>query len=329
MNTDIRLAVSFRGHRKRKRLRLLLGPGSTDYLLDLWIATAMNHPDGILTGMDETDIALEAGWEGEPQAFVAALLECRLLEKSEHGYALHDWAEHQAYVVHAEDRKTQAKNAAAKRWAARTAPVMPTECAEHPTGNAASLASANSEPTTGNAHAKSGNAPSPSPIPSPSPVPNPAPDPSLLPSHAPAAGMSKRAPVGRSCEQEKEAARLAVLMRDTLMANLQTFAEPDLSAWEDTLHKALSEDARMQDAHFVAHVITWACAEPFWKGVIHNPARLQKNFSKIVQKMEAEQSDPRNRSPAERRVAQNMAAADEARAMLFGPKVVEGEEAKP
>ena len=317
MNTDIRLAVSFRGHRKRKRLRLLLGPGSTDFLLDLWIATAMNHPDGILTGMDETDIALEAGWEGEPQAFVAALLECRLLDKTEHGYALHDWAEHQAYVVHAEDRKAQAKNAAAKRWAARTAPDMPTECAEHGGGSAVSNASAGSEPATGNAHAKSGNAPSP--IPSPSPVPNPVPHPSLLPSPAPTAGMSTR----------EEAARLAVLMRDTLRANLQTFADPDLGAWEETLHKALSEDARMQDAHFVAHVITWACAEPFWKGVIHDPARLQKNFSKIVQKMEAEQTDPRNRSPAEQRVAQNMAAADEARAMLFGPKVVEGEEGKP
>lgn len=319
MNTDIRLAVSFRGHRKRKRLRLLLGPGSTDYLLDLWIATAMNHPDGILTGMDETDIALEAGWEGEPQAFVAALLECRLLEKSEHGFALHDWAEHQAYVVHAEDRKTQAKNAAAKRWAARTAPVMPTGCGGHGEGIAASNVSAGSELATGNAHTKSGNAPSPSPIPSPSPVPNPAPDPSLLPSPAPAAGIDKR----------EEAARLAVLMRDTLRANLHTFADPDLSAWEETLHKALCNDARMQDAHFVGHVITWACAEPFWKGVIHNPARLQKNFSKIVQKMEAEQTDPRNRSPAERRVAQNMAAADAARAMLFGPKATEAEGGKP
>lgn len=307
MNTDIRLAVSFRGHRKRKRLRLLLGPGSTDYLLDLWIATAMNHPDGTLTGMDETDIALEAGWEGEPQAFVSALLECRLLEKIDHDYALHDWAEHQAYVVHAEDRKMQAKQAASKRWAARNAPALPTECSEHGTGNAASIASANSEPATGNAHTKSGNAPSPSP----SPIPSPVPDSSLLPSPAPAAGSDERA---------KEAARLAVLMRDTLRANLQTFADPDLGAWEETLHKALCSDARMQDAHFVAHVITWACGEPFWKGVIHDPAGLQKNFSKIVQKMEAEQTDPRNRSPAERRVAQNMAAADEARAMLFGPK---------
>ena len=316
MNTDIRLAVSFRGHRKRKRLRLLLGPGSTDYLLDLWIATAMNHPDGILTGMDETDIALEAGWEGDPQAFVSALLECRLLEKTDHGYALHDWAEHQAYVVHAEDRKMQAKQAASKRWAARNAPAMPTECAEHGTSNAASIPTADTELTHGNAHTKSSNAPSPSPIPSPSPAPNPAPDPSLLPSPAPAAGSDERA---------KAAAQLAVLMRDTLRANLQTFADPDLGAWEETLHKALCSDARMQDAHFVARVITWACAESFWKGVIHDPAGLQKNFSKIVQKMEAEQTDPRNRSPAERRVAQNMAAADEARAMLFGPKATGAE----
>ena len=34
-NTDIRIAVSFRGHRKRRKLRMLLGAGSTDYLVDL------------------------------------------------------------------------------------------------------------------------------------------------------------------------------------------------------------------------------------------------------------------------------------------------------
>lgn len=62
MNTDIRLAVPFRGHRKRKRLRLLLGPGSTDYLLDLWIATAMNHPDGILTAWTKPTLPLR--WAG-------------------------------------------------------------------------------------------------------------------------------------------------------------------------------------------------------------------------------------------------------------------------
>ena len=83
MNSDIRLAVSFRGHRKRKRLRLLLGAGSTDCLIDLWIATAMTHPSGILQGMDEIDIALEAGWEGDPQKFAAALVECGFLSNRE------------------------------------------------------------------------------------------------------------------------------------------------------------------------------------------------------------------------------------------------------
>ncbi len=157
MNTDIRVAVSFKSHRKRKRLRLLLGAGSTDYLIDLWLSTAMNHPSGVLSGMDELDIALDAGWEGEPQVFVAALLECGFLEKSENGvYSLHDWEDHQGYVVHAEERRQKARNAAAKRWGNKdNATGMPGACQEHTDSNAC------------------GNAPSPSPIPAPKPDPKP------------------------------------------------------------------------------------------------------------------------------------------------------------
>ena len=117
MNSDIRIAVSFKTHRKRKRLRLALGAGATDYLLDLWIAAAMNHPSGRLTGMDELDIALDAGWEDEPGKFVAALLDCGFLDRLADGtYALHDWQDHQGYVVHAEERQQRARLAAAKRW---------------------------------------------------------------------------------------------------------------------------------------------------------------------------------------------------------------------
>ena len=117
MNTDIRISVSFRHHRKRKRLKLLLGPGSTDYLLDLWLATAMNHPDGVLSGMDETDIALEAGWEGDPAEFCRALLECKFLERDEEGiYFLHDWEDHQPWVVKAEARSAKARNAVNAKW---------------------------------------------------------------------------------------------------------------------------------------------------------------------------------------------------------------------
>ena len=96
MNTDIRIAVSFRDHRKRRKLRLVLGDNSTDYLIDLWLSTAMNHPDGVFSGMDEVDIALEAGWDKDPALFVHGLLRCGLLDRDDDGtYRLHDWEEHQ------------------------------------------------------------------------------------------------------------------------------------------------------------------------------------------------------------------------------------------
>lgn len=117
MNTDIRIAVSFLGHRKRRKLRMLLGAGATDCLLDLWIQTAMNHPDGVLRGMDEVDIALEAGWEGDPGQFVEALRKAGFLDLTEEGWKLHDWEEHQPWATKAEERSTQARKAADARWA--------------------------------------------------------------------------------------------------------------------------------------------------------------------------------------------------------------------
>lgn len=164
MNSDIRVAVSFRGHRKRKRLRMVLGPGSTDYLIDLWLGTAMNHPDGILHGMDEVDIALEAGWEKDPHKFVDALMSCGFLERSEDGvYFLHDWEDHQGYAVHAEQRKEKARRAAAKRWE-KQAPAQTEngQCREDAQSKATSMPQACREDAQSNA-----------PLPAPSPTPAP------------------------------------------------------------------------------------------------------------------------------------------------------------
>lgn len=158
MNTDIRIAVSFLGHRKRKRLRMLLGAGSTDCLLDLWISTAMNHPSGVLSGMDEIDIALEAGWDGDAKKFVDAMLQSGFLELMDDGtYRLHDWEEHQAYVIKSPSRKAAAQDAARMRWEKDR---MRKACGEHADGMPTAL------PDDAN-----GNAPLPSP--SPSPVPSP------------------------------------------------------------------------------------------------------------------------------------------------------------
>jgi hypothetical protein len=306
MNSDIRLAVSFRGHRKRKRLRLLLGPGSTDFLIDLWIGAAMNHPSGILQGMDETDIALESGWEGEPQSFVTALLECGFLEKAENGaYALHDWEDHQGYVVHAEARKQKARKAAAVRWenthVVSDAPEMPVAY----TGQAAS-----------NARAETGNAPSPLPSPSPHPEPVPAPEP--VPPPSPAPGSAKQKPPAAFGE-ESEAYKLAVLMRDTLHANVPTLKEPNLQAWARDFDVALRNDSRMSESHFVAQVIVWACSDSFWRGNIQSPVKLREKFDQLTAKMEAQtRAAPVWQSAAERRVVSNQAACAKARTLLFG-----------
>lgn len=166
VNTDIRISVSFRNHRKRKRLKMMIGEGATDYLLDLWISTAMNRPSGVLNDMDEVDIALDAGWDGDPKEFVGALVKCGFMDFDGETYSMHDWEDHQGYVVHSDVRKERAKKAAAKRWESKgNANAMPQACGEH----AASMPQACGE------HAQ-GNAPSPAPIPAPSPNPNPAPN---------------------------------------------------------------------------------------------------------------------------------------------------------
>ncbi len=164
---DIRVSFSFRNHRKRKKLRILLGDNSTDYLIDLWIATAMNHPDGILTGMDEIDIALEAGWEKDQQVFVDGLTKAGFLERREDGvYALHDWEDHQGYIVHANERSEKGKRAATARWNAQNAQSNATSIENHVQSNAKTAFSDAPVPV-----------PVPVPVPAPAPVPVPVPSP--------------------------------------------------------------------------------------------------------------------------------------------------------
>lgn len=323
MNSDIRLAVSFRGHRKRKRLRLLLGPGSTDYLIDLWIATAMNHPNGILQGMDETDIALEAGWEGDnPQKLVSALVECGFLEKAENGvYTLHDWEDHQAYVIHAERRKAQARNAAAARWKPEEKD-MPGECRQHAEGNAPSLLSSSLlNSSCSSLHSQEERETSLRSVSLPEPD-----DPDVPPENPPGKSQEKKPPKAKPTPEplpeDSEPYKLAVLMRDTLKANVPTLKEPDLQKWAHSFAVALRNDKRMSEPGFVAQVVVWACSDTFWRANIQSPDKLREKFDQLTAKMEA-QAEKANapgkwKSPAVRRVEANMEAGEEAERLLFG-----------
>jgi hypothetical protein len=117
MNTDIRIAVSFRGHRKRKKLSLLLGEESAGYLVDLWIGVAISRPEGVLTDFDAVDVALEANYNGDPEKLLTALIETGWIKRDDNGVLfVNDWNDHNAYASGAKKRSEAARKAARIRW---------------------------------------------------------------------------------------------------------------------------------------------------------------------------------------------------------------------
>lgn len=88
--------------------------------------------------MDEIDISLEAGWEGDPKIFVDALVKARFLDSNGNGeYHIHDWEEHQPWVVHAKERSEIARRNALIRWSKEQyANGMQTACDSHTDRNA-------------------------------------------------------------------------------------------------------------------------------------------------------------------------------------------------
>lgn len=119
MEDDIRLLVSFKGHRKRRRLKRILGPEATDYLIDFWLTIRTDCPDGVLVGWDELDIADAAGWPGgeDPKKFINALIDCKLLDiNDDELFVVHDWDEHQGWACGSKQRSENARKAAIAKW---------------------------------------------------------------------------------------------------------------------------------------------------------------------------------------------------------------------
>ena len=138
MNTDIRLSVSFKGHRKRKKLRRLLGDKSDSYLIDFWITVSTDCPNGILEGWNNDDIADSCGWEGEPDEIANAFIASGWLDidTETNIYSVHDWDEHQAWACNSKKRSEAARSAANKRWEKKNGVSMPSACPPHKNGNA-------------------------------------------------------------------------------------------------------------------------------------------------------------------------------------------------
>lgn len=116
MNTDIRLKVGFFHHTKIVRLERRIGASGVLSLLRLFAYTAQNKPDGNLSGLDDEEIEIAAGWTGKQGEMIEACVGLRLLDKNGPGYVIHDWHTHQPWAAGAEKRSKQASDAAKKRW---------------------------------------------------------------------------------------------------------------------------------------------------------------------------------------------------------------------
>lgn len=99
----IKSQQALREHPKLKRLARRLEvsvPAALGHLHMLWWWALDYAQDGDLTPFDPLDIADAAGWEGDPEAFIEAMVSCGIrgagfLERTEDGDLLiHDWNEH-------------------------------------------------------------------------------------------------------------------------------------------------------------------------------------------------------------------------------------------
>jgi hypothetical protein len=113
---DFRVQPSLFRHPKFLRLVNELGAEAGISLFRLWAYAAENRPMGKFDGLQADDLELAAGWTGEPSRFVKTLLNVRFLDEGRKSLILHDWADHQGWLVHAPQRSAHARTAARRRW---------------------------------------------------------------------------------------------------------------------------------------------------------------------------------------------------------------------
>lgn len=109
------------GHPKTKKAARLLGvsiPTALGHLHMLWYWAMDYADDGNLTDHDPQDIADAVAWDGEPQAFIDALVNCGLnrgsgfLDLVDGQLTIHDWMQYAGNLIERRRLDAQRKRAA-------------------------------------------------------------------------------------------------------------------------------------------------------------------------------------------------------------------------
>ena len=94
----IELHQSLTTHKKTRRLARALGlgvpqgiPQTIGHLCLFWLWCVDGTEDGSLADLDAQDIADAAGWTGDPDVFMEAMISAGFIEKEAGGLTIHDW----------------------------------------------------------------------------------------------------------------------------------------------------------------------------------------------------------------------------------------------
>jgi hypothetical protein len=133
MADDARISTAFPRHPKTVKLQRRLGATGCWSLVCLFLWVADNRPDGNLSGMSDEDIEIAAGWSGDSNTFVGALVEVGFLDGQDGIHSIHDWVEHNPWAATRGERIAKAKKAAAARWGTDASSMLDA-CSPHATG---------------------------------------------------------------------------------------------------------------------------------------------------------------------------------------------------
>lgn len=352
MNSDIRLSVGFFDHPKTIKLDRQLGHEGIIALMRLWLWAAQNRPSGVLSGMDEDDIEIAARWNGAQGKFNAVATAVKFLNCVDGVYHIHDWQEHNAWQAESESRSNASrlsrmaktypevyklldtagiKGISREHYAAVTAsndpkaaverllttpssPFFTSPCLSSPVSSFPVPSLHVREKRESSLHSDSLSEPN-----------GPDKKNKIHPEVVQGGETAGTKAIQEQLPEDSEPYKLAVLMRDTLKANVPTLKEPNLQKWAQIFAVALRNDERMKEPYFIAEVIRWACSDNFWRANIQSPTKLREKFDQLSAKMESEAEKTRAttktdnwKSPAMRRLEANRDAAIEAKKMLFG-----------
>lgn len=162
---DIRISSTFFNHKKTLNLIRECDYKGAICLIRLWNYTAEHYPDGDLSRMNEEEIEIASGWivfvdgqtfGGEPGKFYRTITSEKSkfldVDKDYNIIMIHDWIEHQPWIIDSKKRSNQAKEAAKARWNRFTKVEQNEEVNSEPCrSNAAAMREHEEEHAKGNA----------------------------------------------------------------------------------------------------------------------------------------------------------------------------------